>query len=363
MSQLEIKPTAGMRLRVFAIAGLALLLTAILVFLFIGRRGALFTATTDISTYLPDATGVSIGTPVRLSGIQIGTVTEIQLSKSLDPQRQVLVRMTVQTRYLKDIPINSTTAIGSLTLVGDKYIDINEGKSAASLPPNGILESEPVKQAADRADLMRALADELRQVNAVLVTMSDPNSPLGQFILGEAEYDAALQRVTQVDETIRGVVAPQSPVGQFLVSNKVYESIHRRVTSIDKQLQAIQNGEGTAGQLFLNEDRYRDLTGKMQAAHAEIANLNAGKGAAGELLTSDARYAAAEAALNKIDSMLASLESDRSEFARLTRDPQLYESLTGTLRDLADFLRDFRENPQKYMRYQVFGKKKIKSRH
>jgi phospholipid/cholesterol/gamma-HCH transport system substrate-binding protein len=358
MVQLEIKPTAIMRFRVFAIIWLAVCFSAVLVYLLTGGRGELFAARTTISTYLPDATGVTESTEVRLSGIQIGNVSHVQLSGRLDPQHAVFIGMTIKKRYLRNIPLDSTTAIGANTLIGDKFIDINEGKSTAPLNEGGILESEPVKQASDRADLIRSLADDLRQIDSMLATVSDPNSRLGHFIVGEEEYDNLLIRVKEVDAAIRGFVSPTSPLGQMLFSDTLYTNLHRDVINFDQTLSSLQRGEGTAGQLLSSDQQYEDFLRKARGLRDSLAKLSAGQGSAGSLLVSDAGYEKLNRALKSMDITIAKLNAGEGQMGDLLRSPQLYESLNGSLHDLDEMLRDFREHPEKYLRYQVFGKKK-----
>jgi phospholipid/cholesterol/gamma-HCH transport system substrate-binding protein len=362
MVELEIKPTAMMRFRVFAIIWLAICFSFLLIYLLTGGRGEFLAATTNISTYLPDATGVTLKTPVRLSGIQIGTVSHVQLAGPLDPQRAVLVQMTIKKRYLKDIPLDSTTAINADTLIGDKFIDINEGKSAAPLGENGILPSEPVKQAADRADLIRALADELRQIDALLATISDPDSQLGHFIVGEAEYDSTLLRLKQFDAAIRGFVSPGSPVGQMLFTSALYDNLHTQITRFDQQLESIERGEGVAGRLFVDDRQYQDMLRDVRGIRDSLQKLQSGQGRAGALLASDAAYDRTANALRQIDALLAQVNAGEGEVGHLMRDPQLYESLNGSLHGLEEMLRDFRQNPQKYLRFRIRRKKPAASR-
>jgi phospholipid/cholesterol/gamma-HCH transport system substrate-binding protein len=359
--ELEIKPTAIMRFRVVAIVWLAFCFAALLVYLLTGGRGEIFAATANISTWLPDATGISMKTPVRLDGIQVGTVSRVDLSGRLDPQRAVFIQMTIKRRYLRNIPMDSTTAINANTLIGDKFIDINEGKSAAPLSDDGVLESEPVKQASDRADLIHALADELRQMDSMLATVSDPNSPLGHIIVGEAEYDDILGRLKQFDAAVREFVSPNSPVGQMLFTNVLYDNLHADVTRVDQQLAVIQSGQGAAGHLFTSDQQYADFVRDVRGLRDSLARLNSGQGAAGALLESDASYDRITNALKRVDALLANLNSGEGQFGRLLRDPQLYESLNGSLRSLEEALRDFEDNPRKYLRYQARKKKRIRA--
>src|SRR5674476_1295510 len=73
------------------LAGLAILGT--LAFLLTG--GTVLESKTQIYLYLPDATGVSPGSPVRVDGIGVGKVSLVELSGSNEPNRVVKVTMTI----------------------------------------------------------------------------------------------------------------------------------------------------------------------------------------------------------------------------------------------------------------------------
>src|ERR1700722_10600520 len=128
MAELEIKPTAKMRLRVLAVILIGVALSSLEMYLLVGGGTDLFARRTTLTTYLPDGTGITTDSEVRLSGIRVGKVRKVELSGSLDPRRVVRVEMRVLARYLKDIPADSLTDINADTLVASKFIDIAEGK-------------------------------------------------------------------------------------------------------------------------------------------------------------------------------------------------------------------------------------------
>jgi phospholipid/cholesterol/gamma-HCH transport system substrate-binding protein len=60
--------------------------------------------------------------------------------------------------------------------------------------------------------------------------------------------------------------------------------------------------------------------------------------------------------LSTTDALIATLNNGEGKGGRLLANAQLYESLNGSLRRMEEFLRDFRENPRKYLRVKPFGK-------
>ena len=353
-AELEIKPSPWVLLRVLGVMLAATGIACLLMLLLVGGGGDIFAQRTTLTTYLPDATGLSTDSEIRLSGIRIGQVSSVMFSGKLDPQRPVRVDMRILKRYLKSIPVDSQTAISTDTLVGWAFVDITEGKSPASMAEYGVLESEPFKLAADRANMMRVLTENLTQVDQLLIEISSGETKVGQFVLGSEAYDKALSKISNFDEAMRQFVAPQSAAGQVLFSPKLYDQVRTLVLNADKTLLAIQSGEGAAGHLFTSDDQYNAAVRQLTALRTALAEANAGKGSAGALLRDDDGYRRLQKMLAATDAMITSLNHGEGKAAELMANPQLYESLNGSLRGLEALLKDLRESPQKHLRYKLF---------
>lgn len=354
MAELEIKPTVASRARVSAVIFCAVVISGTLIFLLSGGGPDSFARKANISTFMPDTTGLERNSEVRLHGIKIGFVAKVDITPSLDPQRAVRVDMKVVSRFLRSIPADAQTSIGSDTLVGSKFVAIEGGKSATMLANNGVLPSEPLQQAGDRADLVLLMKNELRQVDDLLVQVSSPNTTIGHYVQGDKEYNDLLAQVSAFEKTMRAFASPDSPGGQAVFSNALYQKISEPVARVDKTLAAIQRGEGAGGRLFASDDQFNQIVADLRRLRTTLADANAGKGQFGELIADDAGYQKIRSMLNATDAMLQSLQSGEGNFSRLMRDPQLYESLNGSLRNLQTMLNDFRTNPKKYLRYKVF---------
>jgi hypothetical protein len=226
-----------------------------------------------------------------------------------------------------------------------KFVDIAEGKSAIPIAENAVLQSKPSVQATDRTDLIAAMQQDLSQVDRILVQMLSPDTEMGRFVNGEAEYDAVLSRVSGFDSALRGFLNPRSDLGKAVFSADMYNGIRDSVLSVDKTLVSIQNGEGTAGHLFASDDQYNQFL-------RQLADLRASLAAAGRspLLQDDAAWERISSLLASTDAMITSLNAGAGPVGRLLENPQLYESLNGSLRRMETLLRDLRDHPQKYLR-------------
>jgi phospholipid/cholesterol/gamma-HCH transport system substrate-binding protein len=347
---LEIVPSATSLARVALVILVALAIGAALSYLLTGAGTKLFAPHTTLTTLVPDAAGIIIGSEVRLSGIPIGDVSKVSISGSLDPQNIVRIDMKVDAQFLKNIPSDSQAIVTEDNLLGDQFVSIEEGKSTTPISENATLAGVPVKQAADQADLIRALKDELQQADDLVTQLSSPDNPLGQFVLGSKEYDQVLLRIADFNRAMNSFVGPDSQIGPALFSATLYNGIRKDVDDVDKTLASIQKGEGVAGRLFASEDQYNDLMKQLRVLHKSLADVNAGKT---RLLHDDAAYRKIQDLLAKTDSTIAALNSGQGTAGKLLTDRRLYDSLNATVKKMAALMGDVRTNPQKYLRYQV----------
>lgn len=76
----------------------------------------------EIAALFPNATGVSAGTDVRVSGIKVGTVA----SQSLDP-RTFQARLVLAIDERVRLPIDSSAVIASEGILGGSYVALTPG--------------------------------------------------------------------------------------------------------------------------------------------------------------------------------------------------------------------------------------------
>jgi phospholipid/cholesterol/gamma-HCH transport system substrate-binding protein len=93
------------------------------------------------------ATGVNVGSDVRLSGIKVGRVAAL----SLDPETY-LARVTISVDPAVQVPSDSSLAIASEGLLGGTYLDLSPGGDEVMLRPG-----EQIQFTQDAVDLVQLL--------------------------------------------------------------------------------------------------------------------------------------------------------------------------------------------------------------
>jgi phospholipid/cholesterol/gamma-HCH transport system substrate-binding protein len=109
------------KLGLFVVSGLLLF---ILVVYFIGDKQKMFGRTDHLTAVFSNVNGLQLGNNVRYSGINIGTVREIEMINDTT----INVAMIIDKAMFQHIKKNALASIGSDGLVGSMVINITSGK-------------------------------------------------------------------------------------------------------------------------------------------------------------------------------------------------------------------------------------------
>jgi phospholipid/cholesterol/gamma-HCH transport system substrate-binding protein len=322
----------------------AVMVVATLVYLLSGGGTELFQRRVTLRTYFSDGTGLEKKAVVEVDGIKVGRIDSVELSHSNEPTRVVRVNVSIARRYLSSIPVDSRTEITADNLLGDKYINIHRGRAGEFVKEGDELLAQPPDNSFDPADLIHSLQDILKRTSAILDLIDDPNSQLGQLVQGEKLYDQIRNDVMGVQNTIHLFGSHKSDVGKAIFGTELYDQLRAPINDIDKQLMAIENGEGALGHFYASTEQYDKLHAQILDFHKSLTELRKNK-----LLTSDEMHDQLLAALDRLNTVIATMTT-----GPLFENTQLYESLAGSSRSAETFLREFRNNPQKFLRIKVF---------
>jgi phospholipid/cholesterol/gamma-HCH transport system substrate-binding protein len=330
---------AKFRVSVLVVAAAVILST--LLYLLTG--GVLLAQKTTIYLYIPDASGLGPGAPVRVDGIGVGKVRSVALSGSNEPNRIVKVTMAVELDRLASIPEDSTAQAASETMIGDKFVDITSGTSAHHIPPGGEIGFKGSPEMLKTLDLGQ-FQQRVKVVGALLDDIEQGRSELGQFVMSEQMYEDLGKRFSQIQSGVRAVASTTNEVGRELYTDRLYQQISRPLVELDRSLARLQSGQGTAGQLLRDSAQYEKLRSGAEDLRRSIADLRRQ-----ELVQSDRLYADWN---RRVLSLIESVDAFNSG-PMMTRS-QASENLNGFARELHETVRDFRQNPRKYMRIKVF---------
>lgn len=167
------------KLGLFIILGLSLFVFTIY---YIGRQQNLFGSTVHLKSVFRTVNGLKEGNNIRFSGINIGTVSGIELITD----SSVMVDMVIRKEIQRFIRTDAVASIGSDGLMGDKVLTITPGTAKGiSVKDHDLIGS---KSSPEISDIMESLKTSVD--NAGVIT-----GELAKFSLKLNNSDGALSRM------------------------------------------------------------------------------------------------------------------------------------------------------------------------
>lgn len=225
---------------------------------------------------------LKVGQPVRLAGVQIGYVGDVDLV----PNGTLLVTMKVDNGTR--VPRNARAVVEAVGLFGDAQVSLVATPDARSYAAN---DTVPVGQAAAGIAQLTAKGDTVASqavtlsnaLRAELVdsgglrdvrrTLAQTNALVAQLGLVAAQQNRELSRTqaslrralsgidsSKIDSTLANVrAASASAVGLTANAAGLTDSLRLTVSRLNATLGAIQRGEGTAGKILRDTALYGDV--------------------------------------------------------------------------------------------------------
>lgn len=341
------------QLKVGILGIVALTCIALLVFLLTGST-RWFKTEIPLHVYVADSAGLTPGSPVRINGIQAGTVDKVELSGETDPQKIIKVDFVVDEEMLKQIPNDSVATIASDNLLGStKFLAINKGRSPVPVQSGATMKAantqefqQLVSQGFGVLDSAQAI---LQRITDIVGQIEVGKGTIGKLLVDESLYNTLVATVNQVQELATTLNSRNGTIGHLINDDTLYKEAETIITRIDQLTKDLQAGQGTAGMLLKDPKMYNDLDKALDQLNTTLTNLNQGKGTAGQLLTSDKLANQLSTTLDKVNVTIDKVNSGQGTIGQLFANPALYDSATGTTRELHDLLKDFRANPKKFL--------------
>jgi phospholipid/cholesterol/gamma-HCH transport system substrate-binding protein len=319
----------------------ALLILGTLCFLLTG--GTILEPKTAIYLYLPDATGVAVGSPVRVDGIGVGKVVLVELSGSNEPKRVVKVTMSIGRDRLVSITDDATAETISDTIIGDKFISITSGTGARHLMPGGEIQFKSSGDLMQRLDIAQ-FQQQMHLIEVLLDDIEQGKSPLGEFIMGDTIYNDLRNKIAELQRDIHVAADTTTAVGQALFTDAPYRQILEPLRQLDESLALLQAGQGTGGQLLHDNQQYTQALAQVADLRRSIGSLHGS-----EMMTSPKAYddwtRQAAGIIRQVDEFNA---------GSLLTTSAAYDNLQGMAKEVQTTAKEFRENPQKFLRIKLF---------
>jgi phospholipid/cholesterol/gamma-HCH transport system substrate-binding protein len=196
-------PKFKVRLGLFIAGGLGLFVVAIFL---IGKQKNLFDPVFKLTTTFYNVSGLQVGSNIRFSGINVGTVDNIVIINDSTVRVDMLIKKSVR-RFIK---ADCEAGIGSSGIIGDRILIITQGSNDAPLPEDGqsIASKEPVETDAIMASV-KVTADNAaiisNQLAQILGKVYRGNGTLGRLLRDSTMAENINQTIVSLKKSSKGL--------------------------------------------------------------------------------------------------------------------------------------------------------------
>ena len=324
----------SVKVGLFVIAALALAIAAVFL---IGDSRRVWDRKVTYRGRFNDVVGLRNGSPVRMGGIDVGSVIDVSHAESASDAK-IYVTVAVAREEARRVRSDTTMRVVNKGLLGDKMIDLAGGDPRKDPAGDGtfIASEEDPSDMAKAIERMTSVAkkadDTMDSVKRTSETLADPQ--MAEDIKGSvkslraildgvannkdgaahkaifdpeearridrilANLDATTANLAAVSNDARDVTA-RAKSGPGLVHTLVYDdqlgaSTTGTMVELNKSLVALRTSNGLGHAIIYGDDSTQHVLGNVSAMSDDlreiVANVKAGRGTLGALLVDPSVY-------------------------------------------------------------------------
>lgn len=346
---------AELRVGILVIASFTILVIALLA---ISGGAGFFTPRYLLRTYFPTADGLRKGSLVWIAGIEGGNVSTVNLTSSSDPNRAVEVVMQIQKQFEPMIREDSVAALGSIGLLGDKYIDVSRGSTSFKpLPPNGEVKgssSADIKRIMQNSnDLVANLGDLVTKINQITQKIDQGQGTIGKFINDPTLYNNVNSTVSEAQTLLKEIKSGEGTIARLISDPDLYNRVNSTISRVDNVISSVEKGEGTLGKFVKDPSVYNRADTLLTRFDTVAARIEKGEGFLGRISKDESLYVQFRDATGKFAALADKINQGEGTMGKLFVDSSLYTNLNNASSELVKLLYDFRQDPKKFLRIKI----------
>ncbi len=301
--------------------GLGILIFAIL---YIGEHQGILQERYKLRVLMSRVNGLQPGAPVRLAGVDVGSVVKVDFSEDIADQK-IEVILEIDQRVQSRIRQDSEAHIGTLGLLGDKFVGVSMGSLDKPVLGNGEL-----LKSADPIDVEKLITE------GVLV------------------FDIIRQTTTTINEISKKINEGKGTLGLLVNDPRMYLDIEKLLLLTESLTKKIDQGQGTLAKLFQDTTLYRNINGLLTTTTVLADSFGRGKGTMGRLIQDPQLFVQLSESLVRINALAKKLEDGDGTLGKALNDKALYQDASNAVAELDSLLKDVRRNPQRYLKVEIF---------
>ncbi|HKQ19217.1 MAG TPA: MlaD family protein [Candidatus Eisenbacteria bacterium] len=257
--------------------------------------------------------GLEEGAVVRLNGVPVGIVKEIDLREG---DNGVHVTLAVKKGTRARLHQGAEARITTVGFLSELYVALESGDETAP-----VIASDTEIQAG---------------------IVADPQKMMGQ-VKGMADSLEIL--LGSLNKAGRGFSSGKGTLGKLSQDERLYEEM----------VALAKNANELAERMRVNQDRVSDRLVSLAASFDSLSwRMQHGDNTLAKMMTTDDLHRHLASSTARVDSILAVLESGKGSFGKMLSDSTLYSDTKLLMGSMKRLMSEIEKNPKKYLKFSIF---------
>jgi phospholipid/cholesterol/gamma-HCH transport system substrate-binding protein len=322
------------------------IVVSVLVILMLSGQGGFFWQRYTLKAHFGDVGGLKTAAPVRVAGVEVGSVTDVRFVGAF-----VEVEMQLSRAMQERVTTRSQATIGALGFLGEATVDITASIEGEPVPDGGYVRTG--RGVGQLSGVAESATRGLEEATRLVEDIRRGEGTVGKLFTDDALYEDIQRFVEAAEDVAQTLRKGEGTVGQLVNDPAVYRSLEASLKNLESISRKISAGEGSVGRLLADEQLAASVTSASSNLDQVTARLNRGEGTAGKLLTDEALYERFNSLAGRVEQLTTQLEQGRGTAGQLLQDQELYDNMNSAAGELRALISDIRADPRKYLNVRV----------
>jgi len=336
---------AWAELKIGLVSIFALVMAGLLIFLLSGE-GGFFWQRFGVKTVFANVAGLKEGAPVRVAGVEVGSVKEVQFIGD-----RVEVLMEVSKEMSPRITSSSVASLGSVSLLGESAVDITASSQGTPVPEWGYVRSGPAT--GSFTDVAEKASAGIDQLSGLLGDIRSGKGTVGRLFTEDTLHNELNELLGAYEQVARNLNNPNGSIGRLSKDPAMAKALEGSLQNLEAVTARIRAGEGSLGKLLTDDAMAKSLTALTANLDAATGRMNRGDNTMGKLFTEKELYDRINSMSERFDKVAAALQQKEGTMGLLLNDKAMYEKFNGTLDEARSLIAAIKADPKKYLNIRV----------
>ncbi|MCH7947154.1 MAG: MCE family protein [candidate division Zixibacteria bacterium] len=299
----------SLKVGLFLISAAAVLMWASLS----GTGTSIFDSKDLFVCYFHNVSGLLPGSPVWMSGVEVGNVKSIEFA-NLDSLRQVKVVCRTKTSVWAHLNKDARIQLGTIGFLGDKYVEIIPGLNGA--PPIKSGGELLTIEVGGMAEMFEEGGNALSEASVTMSNLSDFLKRInqGEGTIGKMINDDELY--LQMTDLLTNLTALTADLKKN--QERIISSIETTAKSLSSLSEKVDKSEGTLGKIISDPQLYDNLSATTARLDTIMNKINSAEGSMGLLVNDTALYVEIVNLLTRVSNMVSDMEKNPGKYFKFS---------------------------------------------